>query len=367
MRFLVTGASGFIGCPIVFRLAECYGHENVQLIVPGVDRHPNEKLRRKDLVDAGFDILVHDIIEDDLDIESVKPFNVLFHLAAFVETETKSTRVRVNDRGTERLLRALAPLLHGTRVVYSGTLGSVDRIRADDTPLSEDCLCKPRTIYGLTKLNAESILLRYAKRFGFEWTILRLCTVYGPGYRPGGMFDKLAESLYRGTLPSRLAWPGRISLLYVSDAVDALIALGTTDAGRNTLYHISSGEAPTLDELITKIARVIGIKRRRISPLFLFWSLVRATVWLPGLMRLLPFRLRNVIWRMSLVVCDGLVAESTKFHNALPLQYTCLDEGLTATYLEAIESRNNKEQRTGKNPTKCKVEEEINRKQDHSS
>jgi nucleoside-diphosphate-sugar epimerase len=198
--------------------------------------------------------------------------------------------------------------------------------------MDENYPCNPRTIYGKTKLKGEMILKNLAQKIGFEWIILRLPTVYGPGYRPGGMFTLISDSLKNGTLPSRLNWPGRMSLVYLEDVVEVLVSLGIKKAAVNTLYHISSGEDPVFDNLISRVADVLGIKRRRMAlPRFL-WTLIRFLVWLPGVMSVLPFGLRNSLWRLSLIITDGLVANSSKINNVLSIKYMPLDEGLLATY-----------------------------------
>lgn len=215
MRFLITGASGFIGYRLSLKLAEHFGRENVQLMVPNVDLHEKEKERRHKLINSGFDLIDHDILEDELDISKIKDFDVLFHLAAFTETETKKPKVHINDAGTERLLKSLSPLLAGKLVVHTGSLAGTDRRSPDNTPMDENYPCNPRTIYGQTKRKGEKILIDFAQKIGFEWIILRLPTIYGPGYRPGGMFTLIADSLRDGTLAARLNWPGRIIFLAV--------------------------------------------------------------------------------------------------------------------------------------------------------
>src|ERR1041385_6814131 len=106
MRFLITGASGLIGFALASRLAERYGIGAIQLILPPVDQNSTEKRRHERLMEAGFDIFIHDILQEGFDVTQIKPFDVLFHLAAFTETETDSSRVRTNDLGTKRLLNA---------------------------------------------------------------------------------------------------------------------------------------------------------------------------------------------------------------------------------------------------------------------
>ena len=123
---------------------------NVQLIVPPVDCHAKEHSRRQALEDAGFDVVKYDILSRPPDLlEQIKPFDVLLHLATFAETETNSVELdRVNDVGTEQLLKSLKPLLPGTRVVFTSSLAAVDRAFPDNTPQDEEYPCTPRTRYG---------------------------------------------------------------------------------------------------------------------------------------------------------------------------------------------------------------------------
>jgi nucleoside-diphosphate-sugar epimerase len=339
MRFLVVGASGFIGSRLSHELAKRFGMASVQLIVPPVDRHPKEQSRRQALEDAGFEVVRYDIMSHPPDIlKQVKPFDVLMHLATFAETESNDKELdKVNDVGTDRLLENLKPLLANTRVVFTSSLAAVDRAVPENAPQNEESVCTPRTRYGRSKLRAESILKRYAEATPFEWTILRLPTVFGPGYRPGGLFDQIAESLRRGTLVARLAWPGRIGLVYVDDVVNALIALASHEAGRNALYVLSSGVAPTLDELNDQVAAALGLRRRRLQLPGFVWALMRRFVWLPGVVSIPIYSLHNLFWRLSLILIDGMVGDGRKLNSRIPLTFTSLEAGLRGTFSDAPE------------------------------
>jgi UDP-glucose 4-epimerase len=337
MRFLVVGASGFIGSRLSQELAKRFGIANVQLIVPPFDRRPNEQLRRQSLEDAGFDVVKYDIMSHPPDIlKQIKPFDVLIHLATFAETESNDKELdQVNDVGTDRLLLDLKPLLVNKRVMFTSSLAAVDRSWPDNVPQNEEYVCKPRTRYGQSKLRAESILKRYAEATPFEWTILRLPTVYGPGYRPGGLVDTIADSLRRGTIMARLNWPGRIGLVYVDDVANALIALASDEAGRNALYVLSSSLAPTLDELNDKVAATLGLRRRRVQLPGFLWALMRRFVWLPGVVSIPIYSLHNLCWRVSLILIDGMVGDGRKLNARIPLTFTSLEEGLRATFTAA--------------------------------
>lgn len=133
-----------------------------------------------------------------LDIR-VPSFDVIYHLAAYVETEKASSRIAVNAAGTKNLLDWLGPSFLRKRLVYTGTLASMDRRGRPVGPMSESTPCFPKTSYGRTKLEAEQIIRAQSSHLGFDYTILRLCTILGRDFRSGGMFDVFPQ-LLAGTL-----------------------------------------------------------------------------------------------------------------------------------------------------------------------
>ncbi len=334
MRFLVTGASGFIGSRLAQNLAEHFGKSNVQLLFPPQPKHSKEAGRKDKLSAAGFDIIYADLLHLPSGFaESIKSFDVLFHLAAFGETEAKNLELnQVNDLGTKMLLLALKTHLKGARVVFTSTLAAVDRSSADNTPLAEDYPCHPRTTYGMTKLNAESIIKAEASQLGYDWIIMRLPTVIGEGYRPGGLADVIGEDLRRGGLFTRLNWPGRIELVYVGDVAQILEKAGTLPVQTGLIFHISSGIAPTLGQLIQEIADLLGIKRRPITAPDFFWSLIRKIIWIQPLYKILPFNLKVTFWRLSLIVSDGFVGDGRLLSKYIPHTFVKLPEMLRRTY-----------------------------------
>ena len=332
MRFLVTGASGFVGCALVEALCAKYGVSAVQGIVPPRPQHEREAARLGRLQALKCDLIVQDLLDDGLTHCSYAPFTTLYHLAACGETERLTSAMRVNDEGTERLLTTLGPRLAGTHIIYTGTLASIDRTWADDTPQDESYPCAPRHIYGQTKLRAEEIVRSHAPALGYAWTILRLPTIYGPGFRPGGMFELIGRGLYAGSLTTALNWPGRLSLLSLADLVRILLLAAETTSIRNDLFNLSSGQDPTFDEIISYAAQSLGRGRRRLPLPRWLWRVIRLAVWSIGQPALLPFSLRTGLWRLSLIVCDGIVADARKLQRLMPIEYEPLEAGFAETY-----------------------------------
>src|SRR6185436_15889146 len=127
-------------------------------------------------------------------------------------------------------------------------------------PITETTLCSPKIPYGRTKLLAEDCIRSGHARLGFDYTILRLCTIIGPGFRPGGMFGRCPELLAKNKLPARLNWPGRVSFLSINDLTRILLAVAILPEAANQLFVLSNGENPTFDELLEQMARVLGLK-----------------------------------------------------------------------------------------------------------
>jgi nucleoside-diphosphate-sugar epimerase len=124
--------------------------------------------------------------------------------------------------------------------------------------MTEATPCLPRTVYGITKLRAEAILKHCAAKYGFTYTILRLPTVYGPGYRPGGMFDVFVKDLPKNKLSIRIAWPGPMSIMEVDDVAKLLAAAAADQRMVGQTYFVSSGEDPGMGEMAAYTAEILG-------------------------------------------------------------------------------------------------------------
>ncbi len=334
MRFLVTGASGFIGSRLAENLSKRFGKSNVQLILPPLPKHSKEAGRVSKLTSEEFDIVHADLLNPpDHFSQTIKPFDILYHLAAFGETESKEVELnQVNDIGTKNLITHLSHHLKNGRIVFTSTLAAVDRSFADNTPQSEDYPCTPRTEYGRSKLNAENIIKSLADEIGFQWVIFRLPTVIGEGYRPGGLADVIANDLKRNGLFTRLNWPGRIELVHVQDVAQILEKSLILNSQSNFLFHLSSGIAPTLDQLIQDISNILQVRRKRINAPSFFWLLIKMIIWIKPLHAILPFSLKVTFWRLSLIVSDGFVGESKLLFKSIPHSFVTLSEMLHQTY-----------------------------------
>jgi nucleoside-diphosphate-sugar epimerase len=330
MRVLVTGGTGFIGRRLMEQLIQRFGAQAITCLVH-TSRTPAEAQAVAMLESAGVRMIQGDLNASPISVSAPPAVDVVFHLAANIDTDTPEPEHRINDTGTERLLDWLAPISRGCRIMYTSSVGVMDRAGIADGPLNEDSPCTPRTAYGLTKLRGEHILRERAERDGFTWTILRLPTVYGPGQKPGGLFDLMIGGARTGAIISRLNWPGRTSVIFVEDLVACLVDMSLSPEAANQLYCVSSGEDLTLADIARESAALL---ERPWTPIRLppfLWNAARRLLWLGLVRRSVPAKLQVSYWRVTLVVDDGFWFDSRKFLSQVKRPLTDIREGLRRT------------------------------------
>ena len=253
MRYVVTGAAGFIGSHLAEAL-QAARHE-----VVGIDAFtdfydPAIKERNAQLlIQQGLDLRRLDLAADELDFTGI---DGVFHLAA--QPGVKSfgdvfpLYVRQNVLASQRVFEAAAAA--GTRVVFassSSVYGEAERY-----PTSEDVPPRPISPYGITKLSCEQLAHAYQRSFGLEAVVLRYFNAYGPRQRPDMAFPRIVEALAEDR-PFTLYGDGEQSrsFTYVGDVVEATI-LAMEGAQPGSVYNVGGGEEATMNEAIAMLERV---------------------------------------------------------------------------------------------------------------
>jgi UDP-glucuronate 4-epimerase len=248
VRYVVTGAAGFIGSHLAEALLE-RGDE-----VVGVDSFTNyydPALKEENA--RGFEVRRLDLVQDELDLAGV---DGVFHLAGQPGVrsfgEVFPLYVQRNVVATQRVLESAASA--GVRVVLASSSSIYGE--AERYPTPEETEPRPLSPYGITKLASEHLARAYARSFGLEIVTLRYFTVYGPRQRPDMAFTRILQALRDGS-PFELYGDGSQSrgFTYVADAVEATIAA----MGRGTgVFNVGGGAEATMLEAIALAERASG-------------------------------------------------------------------------------------------------------------
>ena len=253
MKYVVTGAAGFIGSHLAEAL-QAGGHE-----VLGVDSFTDYYERsRKERNAAALDVL-----EADLSSAPLEPIlagaDGVFHLAGQPGVraswgESFQLYLDRNVRATQRLFEASADA--GIRVVFASSSSVYGD--AETYPTPEDVVPQPISPYGITKLACEQLAVAIERARGLEAVVLRYFTVYGPRQRPDMAFTAMLEALARDER-FRLFGDGSAarSFTYVSDTVTATIAAMSLGR-RGETYNVGGGEEATMNEAIALVEEVSG-------------------------------------------------------------------------------------------------------------
>ncbi len=190
MRYLVTGAAGFVGSHLVEALAA--QGDDVVAIDDFSDYYDPD---RKRMNSVSFDVATVDLAEDALDFAGL---DGVFHLAGQPGVRSFGGAfplyVRRNILATQRVLEAAAQA--STRVVFASSSSVYGD--AETYPTAETASPRPRSPYGITKLACEHLAYAYAESFGVETITLRYFTVYGPRQRPDMFMQRAIEALLGG-------------------------------------------------------------------------------------------------------------------------------------------------------------------------
>jgi UDP-glucuronate 4-epimerase len=250
LRYVVTGAAGFIGSHLAEALLE-HGHD-----VVGIDcftDYYDPALKEQNARGLDAEVRRLDLAADELDFAG---FDGVFHLAGQPGVRSFGDvfplYLRRNVEASRRVFEAAAR--DGVRVVFSSSSSVYGE--AERYPTPEAATPRPLSPYGITKLACEHLARAYERSFGANIVVLRYFNAFGPRQRPDMAFTRIAHALARGSTFT-LYGDGTISRgwTYVSDVVGATIA--AMERGHGT-YNVGGALEASMRESIELFERVSG-------------------------------------------------------------------------------------------------------------
>lgn len=229
-RILVTGALGQIGSELVPALRSQHGADGV--IASDLRMLPPQ------LAAAGpYEYL--DCTQPQQITEVIRRYHIgtVYHLAALlsaVAEEKPHAAWSVNMSGLYNVLEAARQ--YRCQVFFPSSIGAFGASTPrEHTP--QVTIQRPTTMYGVTKVSGELLCDYYAARFDVDTRGLRLPGLISSVAPPGGGTTDYAVEMFYQALRYRhytcfLGPQTRLDMMYMPDAIGAIIALMTSDARR---------------------------------------------------------------------------------------------------------------------------------------
>jgi len=289
---LITGGAGFIGSALAAALR---ARGDSVRVLDNFSEQIHHDARRDDV-----ETIVGSVLDAEALERALAGVDVVVHLAAETGTGQSMYEVAryadVNVGGTARLLEAVARqstrprklVVASSRAVYGEGkyLNKEGRavfppIRAVDDleqgrfdpldsgrPLQavatdEDSALHPVSVYGVTKLAQEQLVLAVGQSIGVSATALRYQNVYGPGQslrNPYTGILSIFSTLIRQGRPINIFEDGLESrdFVYIDDVVDATIRALRSDAANGVAVNVGSGVATSVLDVVRGLEGAMG-------------------------------------------------------------------------------------------------------------
>jgi nucleoside-diphosphate-sugar epimerase len=229
-RIMITGALGQIGSELTVQLRDHYGKENV--LATDIKRD-----ERVPSTDGPFQIL--DVLDGKTMLEVARKFrpDTIIHLAALLSATAENNPVFAWNLNMGGLLNALetAKELDAQFFAPSSIGAFGPSTPKEGTP--QDTIQRPTTMYGVNKVAGELLADYYFHRFGVDTRGLRFPGLISYETPPGGGTTDYAVEIYYEAIKNRsytsyIDKGTYLDMMYMPDALDAIILLMEADGGR---------------------------------------------------------------------------------------------------------------------------------------
>jgi UDP-glucose 4-epimerase len=276
-RILITGGLGFVGSNLAHA---CVAQGAAVTLYDCLDPKSGGNRANIAEIEADVRVILDDIRDPAALAAALAGQEIVFHCAAYT-SHPDSMRdpyvdVDVNCKGTLNLLESLRRLDQGTKLVHVGT--STQSGPMCRNPIDEDHPEFPLDIYSANKSVSEKYVLAYGRAYGLRVSVVRLSNTYGPRSNIrnpdlGFLNYFVGLALQGGQI--RVFGDGSQlrTILYIGDAVDALILAATSPRADGRVYLAAGDALYSVAEITHEIVGTLGGGLRHVE-----WPATRSAI-----------------------------------------------------------------------------------------
>jgi nucleoside-diphosphate-sugar epimerase len=252
MKIFVTGATGYVGSHLIPCLLKNQHEITCMLREPKKHEHLYP-LNRCIIVEG--DIIDRESIRNKMD-----HMDVVIHLAVATPLTNDSGNngiyFKTNVTGTKNLLEECLQAKPKRIVCFSST-AAIGRPKSDF--IDENTPLHPVNPYGKSKMEADKVISTYVEKY--QLPVITICFphIYGPG-ETHELF-KVIKMIKNGILPQVGFRPNHLPLVFVSDAIDAIL-LAFTNGKPGGKYIIADDDPHDIRVIRKHVLEKLGIKRK---------------------------------------------------------------------------------------------------------
>lgn len=246
MRYVITGATGMIGCALLNEIVK-NGEEAVAIV--------NPESKRLDHIPENIKV-VFCSLSDYKNFYPDFSADVFIHLA-WAKTDYRSRDDKQTQESNVSYTLDAVDLAKRLGCKAFVGAGSQAEYGLKNEPLKGDMEAKPESEYGKAKLKACNLSRSLCASYKIKFNWCRILSVYGPMDNKTTLISYLIESFLKNQSPVLTKCEQMWDYLYSEDCARALYL--TAKKGKDgKIYPIGSGKARQLKEYVLDIAEEIG-------------------------------------------------------------------------------------------------------------
>ena len=231
MQVGVTGSSGFLGSHLTNAL-----HQLADFEVTTLKRNSSGKFPKTNELKS-----------------FVENLDLIYHVAG-VNRGTNEEILKGNIQSTFNLLEAIKKYGKSSlRIIFTSASQVYKKTNLPGKLITETYKTEPGTLYGVAKKTAEDLI----RLSGFEYVIMRISNIYGPGCLPN-YNSVIATFCHRSVNGECLKIDGnghqKRDFIYIDDTIQAMILAGI-QRGKlvSGIYNIGTGKSRTFNSLASAL------------------------------------------------------------------------------------------------------------------